>query len=570
MADLLYLSYDADVPTDDYWDMGTLKELFAGRLWDAVGMPELERKKSFEDVGKGAVIVFPARRQVQYIDQLNDDLKRLEWVVLMLVGDEAQEFPADKIQHPNMKLWIMSANPDKHVEGARKIGSGVPPQGYEWLPQFKEDAYNKPVDYFFAGQITHDRRHGLATELNTLEEFKDGNKLEGVKFFSEGFTRGLPAEHYFHGLAAAKVVPCPSGAINPDSFRLYEALEAGCIPVVDAIAPEVKHPDYWTWFFDEEPPFPVYTDFDQIRGYIIDSAAKTPALANKIFAWWQGKKRQMAYWLADDIAELTSFSRNTVDMRDMITVIVPSSPVPAHPSTEMIEQTIRDIRVHLPSVEIFITVDGIRPEQEHYREAYEEYTKRLLWLANHEWHNVLPIVFEEHQHQARMARKVLELVKTPTILYAEHDTPLTPDRPIDFVNAVRTIMDGTANVIRFSHESLILPEHKHLILSDAEAHHDIKITKTQQWSQRPHLASTAFYRHMIQTYFHPESRTMIEDVIHQIVEMDMRNGAQAWFNWRIWLYTMPDADGSILRSYNLDGRQADPKYDMDIVPVEGK
>jgi hypothetical protein len=62
--------------------------------------------------------------------------------------------------------------------------------------------------------------------------------------------------------------------------------------------------------------------------------------------------------------------------------------------------------VHLPDSEIIITVDGVRPEQEHYREAYDEYTKRLLWLANNQWHNVLPMVFEEHQHQARMAREV--------------------------------------------------------------------------------------------------------------------------------------------------------------------
>ena len=228
--------------------------------------------------------------------------------------------------------------------------------------------------------------------------------------------------------------------------------------------------------------------------------------------------------------------------------------------------------MHLPDVEILITVDGIRPQQEHYRKAYEEYTKRLLWLANNEWHNVLPIVYEEHQHQARMARDVLQRVNTPTILYVEHYTPLTPDRPIEWQKLIRCIVDGTANVIRFSHESHILEEHKHLVLSENESHHGAMLTKTQQWSQRPHLASTAFYRHMIATYFHPDSRTMIEDVIHQIVEVDMRsNGNAAWFNWRIWIYTpTTDPDGSILRSYNLDGRQADPKFDMEIVPVEGK
>lgn len=572
MIDLLYLSYDKDVPTDDYWDLGTINRLLEGRLWSAVGLPTFHRAKSFEDInGNGAVIVFPARRQLSYLKQLNDDLKRLEWVVLILAGDEAGEFPAKLIEHPNIRFWQMSPAPKTLInEQTRKIGSGVPPQGYDWLPQLKEDAENRPVDFFFAGQLTHNRRRGLKAELDTLDEFKENNHLEGVVHYSEGFTQGLPPEYYYKGLAASKVVPCPSGAINPESFRLFEALEAGCVPVVDCFSPEMEYTDFWTWFFGEEPPFPVYQQFSQIRGYITDSVDKYPALNNKVFAWWQSKKRQMAYWLVEDLQALGAPLTEAVEQNN-ITVIIPSSPIPSHPSTEMIEKTISDIRVHLPNAEILITVDGIREEQEHYRLVYDEYKKRLLWLANNQWHNVLPIIYEEHQHQARMARDVLELVKTPCILYAEHDTPLTPDRPIDWAACVKNILDGTANVIRFNHESKILDEHRHLILSDREEHHGIGLTKTQQWSQRPHIASTAFYKSLIAFNFNPESRTMIEDVIHQIVEVDMRHGGrQAWFNWRIWIYDNPDADGSILRSYNLDGRQANPKFDMDIKPVEGK
>lgn len=572
MIDLLYLSYDKDVPTDDYWDLGTVNRLLEGKLWGAVAMPTFRRAKSFDDInGDGAVIVFPARRQVSYLRQLNDDLKRLKWVILILAGDEAAEFPAKLIEHPNIRFWQMTPAPKTLVNDAtRKIGSGVPPQGYEWLPQLKEDAENRPVDYFFAGQLTHPRRHGLKQELDTLEEFKSNNHLEGVAHYSEGFTQGLPAEYYYKGLAAAKVVPCPSGAINPESFRLFEALEAGCVPVVDSFSPDMEYTDFWTWFFNEEPPFPVYHDFSQIRGYIQDSVDKYPALNNKVFGWWQRKKREMAYWLTDDIAELTSFSRNTANTRDMVTVVMPSSPIPSHPDTSMVEKTIADIRVHLPDSEILITVDGIRPEQEAYRAQYDEYKKRLLWLANNVWHNVLPIIHEEHMHQASMARAVLKEVKTPTILYVEHDTPLTPDRPIDWQACIKTVMDGTANIIRFAHESKILDEHQHLFF-ETEQHNGISLTKTQQWSQRPHLASTAFYKSIIEFNFNPASHTMIEDVMHQVVELDMqRGGRQAWFNWRIWMYNNPDADGSILRSYNLDGRQDDIKYDMDIVPVEGK
>lgn len=570
MIDLLYLSYDKDVPADDYWDLGTLNRLFAGRLWDAVGMPEFNRVSGFEDLNEGGVIVFPARRQAQYINQLNADLKRLKWVVLILTGDEAGEFPAKKIEHPNMCLWQMTPAPKTWVQSARIIGSGVPPQGYEYLPQFKEDAENRPVDYYFAGQLTHHRRQIVKQELDTLEEFKEHNHLEGVAYYSDGFTKGIPPEYYYQGLAAAKVAVCPSGAVNPESFRLFEALEAGCIPVVDSFSPVMEYTDFWTWFFGQQPPFPVYTEASQIRGYIQDSVDKYPSLANKIFAWWQNKKREMAYWLVEDISEVNTDYVKADCLRDQVTVIMPSSPIASHPSTEMIEQTIADIRLHLPDCEILITVDGIRPEQEHYRDKYEEYKKRLLWLANNEWHNVLPIIFEEHMHQASMAREVLQMVNTPTVLYVEHDTPLTPDRPIDWQACISSVLDGTANVIRFNHESKILPEHDYLFF-ETEEHNGIALTKTQQWSQRPHLASTAFYRNIISTYFHPESKTMIEDVMHQIVEMDMqRGGRQAWYNWRIWLYNNPDADGSILRSYNLDGRGNDTKYDMQIVPVEGK
>jgi hypothetical protein len=569
MTDLIYLSYKPDVPASDYWDLGMLKAMFSHEIWSPVGSAGFQMRDKMADIKEGAVIVFPARRQIDCVDELNADLARLQWAVVILTGDEAREFPAYAIHHPNMKLWIMSANPKRHVDGARKIGSGFPPQARHWLPQFHNLAIEKPLDYYFAGQITHARRKGCAVQLETMREHEVNNHLKGEFHFSEGFTQGVAHEEYYRGLASAKTAPCPSGPENPDSFRLYEALEAGAVPIVDAFSPQLQLPDYWTWFFDEEPPFPVYNEYDQLRGYTSDAAARDPALANKVFAWWMNYKRRFCYWLQEDIAALNPHRAEAIptNLLDAITVLMPTSPIAAHPSTEMIEKTIADIRVHLPDSEIIIGIDGIRPEQEHYRARYEQYTRRLLWLCNNKWHNVLPVLFEGHNHQARMARECLKLVKTPCIVYAEHDTPLTPDRPIEWHKLVQCILDGTANVIRFSHESLILEEHKHLILSYDERHHGAVLTKTQQWSQRPHLASTAFYRHMIDTYFHPASLTMIEDVIHQKVEIDMRaNGQQAWYNWRIWLYTPHnDPDGSILRSYNLDGRGTDEKYPMQIV-----
>jgi hypothetical protein len=62
----------------------------------------------------GAVIVLPARSQVNYVDQRNADIAQLKWLVLILTGDEEAVFPFEKLNHDNAKLWVMS--PRKHRE----------------------------------------------------------------------------------------------------------------------------------------------------------------------------------------------------------------------------------------------------------------------------------------------------------------------------------------------------------------------------------------------------------------------------------------------------------------------
>jgi len=34
-------------------------------------------------------------------------------------------------------------------------------------------------------------------------------------------------------LSATEFVPCPNGFVHPETYRLYEALECGCIPIVE-------------------------------------------------------------------------------------------------------------------------------------------------------------------------------------------------------------------------------------------------------------------------------------------------------------------------------------------------
>lgn len=544
MIPVVWLSYKEEIPARGYWDQGMVEDLLNNRIWRTgyefthlTGLDGLE----------GAVVVFPARAQVESVDRLNEELSKLKWAVLLLTGDEEALFPVEQITHPNIRIWVMSPRPGRH-DKFRKLGTGYPP--HLRLP---ECAPEKTLDYFFAGQITHDRRRQMAEKLRVMS---GGEHVE-----TEGFIQGLEPTEYYKKLASAKVAPCPSGPETPDTFRLFEALETGCIPIADTRTPKGDFlDDYWTFFFGEEPPFPVLTNYEQLPGYTQDAVERWKPLSNTILAWWVGKKRQMALDLQQDVFETSGINPNT----GKITVLIPTSPIAAHPNTELIERTITDVRSKL-DCEIIVMIDGIREEQAHYSEQYQEYIGRLLWLCK-TWGNVLPILSRGHQHQAGMTRDALKYVKTPTILFVEHDAPITPDYDFPWDNFVEAITEGGAEVVRFHHEARILPEHEHLMFDKEPIQVcGVPMKRTMQWSQRPHLASTAFYRHILNTFFHPESRTMIEDVMHGIVDTACKeDGIMGWHNFRVWIYT---PEGNIKRSYHLDGRGDDPKYEMDIRPV---
>ncbi len=254
------------------------------------------------------------------------------------------------------------------------------------------------------------------------------------------------------------------------------------------------------------------------------------------------------------------------DMRDLITVVMPTSPIPSNPSTDVIEQTIESVRAQedLANCEIIVAFDGVRPQQiEQRKKSYEIYKDRLLWKINHEMDNVLPLVLPLWGHQANSVRAALHVVQTPLILFMEHDTPIC--NKFDWDALTRACQDDRVNTIRFHFEAQIHPEHAYLNVRPTEGVQDIcgaPLVAVAQWSQRPHLSKTNFYRGILLKYFGIDSRTMIEDVIHGVLQQAFQeHGEEGWEQFKLWLYH-PGEPGTIKRSEHLDGREGDPKFDM--------
>jgi len=549
-----------------YADQALLEAVLSRELWrppNALTFEHYEVRDEFPDVD-GALVIFNGRANVADADWLIDSIHALEWSVVILCGDEEHAFPTLDIgESETRRLWVMAPGPQHHGVSYR-IPGGWYPHTREGLRAARDEAETRPLDWFFAGQINHVRREEMVAELEKLQN--------GYLYGTEGFYQGMAAAEYLALTASAKVIPCPSGPVTVDTARPLSAMEAGCVPICDTIRPhaEPQFP-YWQVTFGQDFPCPRLDDWSQLP-YVLEAALDGwPANANRIWSWWMAWKRQTAKKLDEDIKAVSGWSiRNVVrskagnpmveDPDDLVTAIITTSPIPAHPSTADIEETIRSVRAQLPDCEIVIVADGVRPEQEHRRDDYEDYLRHLLWLCNFEWHNVVPVVLDEWVHQANATRRALELVTTPLVLFVEHDTPLVGE--IDWPGLCEFVQSGAANSVRFLEDTAISPSHASIML-DAETkwvNGEVPVRRTTAWWARPSLGSTRWWREKLMPLFGRDARTMLEEVIYSVVAVECQvHGEAGWWDWRLWCYT---PEGDMRRSGHLDSRGSDQKYKM--------
>jgi len=498
-------------------------------------------------------VIVPGGANEHYVDELNVALEQLAWVLLIVTSDEERLFPVHHVRHDRMCVWAQYLDPEDH-----RVDRGVPigyaPGTREALAHDVMGVLVRDRAWFFAGQVNQERRQQLVTALRQLP---DGDLLE-----TPGFAQGVNRDAYTVGLVAAKVAPAPAGHVHVDSFRLYEALEAGCVPIGDRRRPpDTDASGWWDAMWPAGVGFPLIDNWAELPGFLDRILARWPAAAAEAGAWWMQAKRDLAWDLGDALVALGAEQREPV-VDDLVTVLVPTSPIPSHPSLAILEQTLASIRVQLPSAEIIVMADGVRPEQEHHRHDYEEYVRQVVWACHRRWPNVVPMVQRHHVHQANTTRDALELVRTPLVLFVEHDTPLVG--AIEWDGLAEVVLAGDANAVRFHYDETVHPEHQPLMVGPSQpiaGHRDMDAPwgiPTVQWSQRPHLASADWYRRVLAEHFPPTSRTMIEDKLHGVIQ------DTTWDEHRVWVYD-PEArpeGGGMKRSTHLDGRGEDPKFDM--------
>jgi len=549
--DVFWVSRRDDFITRGYADCGFLEEILNNRLWQ----PQYGFTFQHHDVRDefphhdGGVVCFSGMGNAHDAEWILAELDKMAWSLVIITGNECWDFPWGMIPTTNTRrIWVMNPLPE-HWPLSNKIPGGWYPKTREELVDHKALYMEKPLDWFFGGQVTNVRRQECVSAIR--------RRANGHLIKTDRFMGGVPSAEYAQHAVSAKLIPCPSGPMTLDANRPLAALEAGCIPVLDLIKPRDPQFDYWEIVFGEHP-LPTVYQWSEAKEVMDDLLKNWEHHQAVCFAWWQQWKRRQIYKLHDDIAAVSNLLPMR-KLRDRISVIITSSPIPSHPDTWILDETIRSIRERLPECEIIVGFDGVRREQTELASNYRRYVRECLWKCNFEWDNVLPVVLNEWGHQANLTRELLKHVRTPNILFVEHDTPIVGDIPWE--DLLEQVENGMANVIRLHQDVEIHPDHYGVMLDPKpQVINGVRLRRTQAWWQRPHIADTTFYREQVVEPIPLDSRTMIEDFLYGRVWVDCSSTRNGWGRWKIWIY---EPEGDIRRSGHLDGRGDAPKFDMD-------
>ena len=257
----------------DKWDYGLIKEIFNKNKIEQIKVTELPNTEK-------AFVVIPGPQNIDYEEQISDELDKIDRVVLFITGDESATFNINKIKHKNIEVWVQYPH-KKHAQ-YNKLALGVPQHLSKNLPQYQDKSY----DVFFAGQITHQRRQQLAEIMPSVPN----------SFYkpTTGFAEGLKPKLYYDAMSMSKIVPCPSGAEVIDSFRFYEAIEMLCLPIGDRINSKGINTDFFNFVFEDRHSIRSVENWQHLHNLLPDLLKNYQSEMHQIVCWWIKYKRNLS------------------------------------------------------------------------------------------------------------------------------------------------------------------------------------------------------------------------------------------------------------------------------------
>ena len=204
-------------------------------------------------------------------------------IFLFHLGDESGAYDLSKIYKNCNYVWRTFCS-NKYFENNHVK---CIPIGYK-SGVLDKQKNNRKYKWAFVGTPHKSSRHDLLFQFSDIKPFfchktdKFDEKIISVDEMSEA-------------LSLTEFIPCPNGFVHPETYRLYEALECKCIPIVENAY------QYYDRLFPHNPFIKVNKWADAkpiIKGWDKDQISKKK---EECKIWWSDYKNKLQNSIKDKI-----------------------------------------------------------------------------------------------------------------------------------------------------------------------------------------------------------------------------------------------------------------------------
>ena len=143
-------------------------------------------------------------------------------IFLIHLGDESGIYDLSSIYNNFNFVWRTFCS-NKYFKNKQV---SCLPIGYKSGTFFEKQEIERKYKWAFIGTPHKSSRHDLLFQLSTIKP----SYCYKTKKFNDKI---MEINEMNEILSSTEFIPCPSGFVHPETYRLYESLECGCIPIVE-------------------------------------------------------------------------------------------------------------------------------------------------------------------------------------------------------------------------------------------------------------------------------------------------------------------------------------------------
>ena len=142
-------------------------------------------------------------------------------IFLLHLGDESGEYDSSTVYENCNHIWRTFCS-NKYFENSKVK---CIPIGYK-SGVLNKQKNNRKYKWAFTGTPHKSSRHDLLFQFSGIKPFFCHKTQE----FDQKI---ISVDEMSEVLSLTEFIPCPNGFFHPETYRVYEALECGCIPIVE-------------------------------------------------------------------------------------------------------------------------------------------------------------------------------------------------------------------------------------------------------------------------------------------------------------------------------------------------